>query len=204
MGKERKREEERQGGRGGEAEQDEQGTSRPNMNEPVRVKEMRARWIGRNDEIQQLLNIFGPRRAHVPPIFVNGHASTGKSAVVQDLLLTLKAPHAFVNCVEATTPSALFEMVLQQLCCSGRRTSSEEEENKLRCNDVSKFVRLFVDNKSLRQTCGDEEGRWILHERKEQEEEETCFLVFDRAERLRNLDPHLLKTLARMNELTSR
>jgi len=46
---------------------------------------VKARWLGREAQIDRLLRVLGPRGAPVPPVFVGGLPSCGKTAVVRDL-----------------------------------------------------------------------------------------------------------------------
>ena len=71
---------------------------------PAAVRELKQRWIGREVQIDRLVRILGPREAMVSPVFVGGLPSSGKSAVVRDLFQALSLPHAYINCIESSTP----------------------------------------------------------------------------------------------------
>jgi hypothetical protein len=47
---------------------------------------VKARWLGREAQIDRLVRVLGRRGAPVPPVFVGGLPSCGKTAVVRDLL----------------------------------------------------------------------------------------------------------------------
>lgn len=46
---------------------------------------MADRWPGRAVQIDRLVRVLGPPAAPVPPVFVGGLPSSGKTAVVRDL-----------------------------------------------------------------------------------------------------------------------
>ncbi|KAH9493211.1 Origin recognition complex subunit 5 [Bulinus truncatus] len=147
------------------------------------------RIICRQPQIKTLLSLFGQRH-HLTPgsIFVYGHTGTGKSLVIQSLLQYYKLPHILMNCVECSSPRFLFEHVLNNLPKSFveiEKKVSSQDENQIDCDDMSSFIRQLskgVTNNGLRN--------------------ETLYLVFDKAERLRDANVNLLPALLRLQELS--
>ena len=83
-------------------------------NDP-KVNAVHSRWIGREDQITELLGLFGEGIDHVPSMLIFGQSATGKTSVVRDLLTTLELPFAYVNCKECYSQRVFFEMLLSQL-----------------------------------------------------------------------------------------
>ncbi|XP_063779963.1 origin recognition complex subunit 5 isoform X2 [Pseudophryne corroboree] len=98
---------------------------------------------------------------------------------------TLELPHAFVNCVECFTARLLFEQILNQLHSHNPGPENEYSSYE-RCDTFNEFVRLYkkaVSSKGL--------------------ENETFYIVIDKADVLRELDANLLPGFLRLQELTS-
>uniref|UniRef100_A0A8D0FV82 Origin recognition complex subunit 5 n=1 Tax=Strix occidentalis caurina TaxID=311401 RepID=A0A8D0FV82_STROC len=139
----------------------------------------------RESQVSMLLSIFGERQQFsFPSIFIYGHTSSGKTYVMQTLLNTLQLPHVFVNCVEYFTSRLLLEEILMQLqsCCS-----ETEQTSHVHCDTFNDFVRLF------KQAVVSEEL-----------EDQTLYIVLDRAEQLREMEANILPAFLRLQELTDR
>ncbi|XP_009079074.1 PREDICTED: origin recognition complex subunit 5-like, partial [Acanthisitta chloris] len=138
----------------------------------------------RDSQVSLLLSIFGERQHFsFPSIFIYGHTSSGKTYVMQTLLKTLELPHVFVNCVEYFTSRLLLEEILTQLQnCSSSET---EQTSHVPCDTFNDFVRLF------KQTIVSQELQ-----------DETLYIVLDRAEQLREMEANILPAFLRLQELT--
>ncbi|RMC10364.1 hypothetical protein DUI87_13167 [Hirundo rustica rustica] len=139
----------------------------------------------RESQVSMLLSIFGERQHFsFPSIFIYGHTSSGKTYVMQTLLTTLQLPHVFVNCVEHFTSRLLLEEILIQLqsCSSGT-----EQTSPVHCDTLNDFVRLF------KQTLASQELQ-----------DQTVYIVLDRAEQLREMEANILPAFLRLQELTDR
>uniref|UniRef100_A0A663LRE6 Origin recognition complex subunit 5 n=1 Tax=Athene cunicularia TaxID=194338 RepID=A0A663LRE6_ATHCN len=139
----------------------------------------------RESQVSMLLSIFGERQQFsFPSIFIYGHTSSGKTYVMQTLLNTLQLPHVFVNCVEYFTSRLLLEEILMQLqsCCSER-----EQTSHVHCDTFNDFVRLFKQAVVSREL-----------------EDQTLYIVLDRAEQLREMEANILPAFLRLQELTDR
>uniref|UniRef100_K1PQ70 Origin recognition complex subunit 5 n=1 Tax=Magallana gigas TaxID=29159 RepID=K1PQ70_MAGGI len=136
----------------------------------------------RESQIKLLLSLFGEKRCMtVPAIFAYGHTATGKSAVINSILKTCKLPHVLVNCVECYSSRFLYEAVLNGLYTNNGR---QKPETPVKCENMNDFVRLF------RHTCMD------LHL-----QNETVYIVIDKAERLREMDANILPAFLGLQEL---
>ena len=114
------------------------------MDCPAAVRELKQRWIGRGEQIDRLVRILGPREAMVSPVFVGGLPSSGKSAVVRDLFQALALPHAYINCIESSTPRLVFEAALNQL--HGHVPTVANGFGPFeKCADLARFVQLLSD-----------------------------------------------------------
>ncbi|XP_076815225.1 origin recognition complex subunit 5-like [Clavelina lepadiformis] len=130
----------------------------------------------RQKQVQQLTTLFHhPSHSAVPSIFIYGHSSTGKSVTLSHVLKTRKLTHVIVNCVECYTTSLLFLEVL--------RSFSSNEESIWKCDNMNDFVRNL---------------RKILSK-----SEEAVYIVFDKAESLRDRNVNILPAIMNLQELTS-
>jgi len=94
------------------------------------VTALKDRWVGREDEIDQLASLMGPRHLETGSMLIFGDVATGKTAVVHDLLSALKYPFAEVNCEECYSPVVFYQRLVQQIPDSEERNvkSGEHEE----------------------------------------------------------------------------
>eukprot|EP00164_Ancoracysta_twista_P015306 GFYU01025253.1.p1 GENE.GFYU01025253.1~~GFYU01025253.1.p1 ORF type:complete len:468 (-),score=87.60 GFYU01025253.1:58-1311(-) len=113
-------------------------------------------------------------------MFIHGRPGSGKTAVVKDILTSLQVPFAYANCVECYTTTLLLHRIAAQL----HLAPISGKTNKLKCDRMTDFVRLLQGN---RETLG----------------KGTTYLVIDRAERLKDLDPSLLPALMSLSDMTS-
>ncbi|XP_009571530.1 PREDICTED: origin recognition complex subunit 5, partial [Fulmarus glacialis] len=138
----------------------------------------------RESQVSMLLSIFGERQQFsFPSIFIYGHTSSGKTYVMQTLLNTLQLPHVFVNCVEYFTSRLLLEEILIQL----QSCSEREQTSHVPCDTFNDFVRLFKQAVVSREF-----------------QDQTLYIVLDRAEQLREMEANILPAFLRLQELTDR
>jgi origin recognition complex subunit 5 len=134
--------------------------------------------------------IFGPSDAPVPPIFISGNSSTGKSSLIRDMLETLSLPHAYICCVECGSQKLIFESVLNQL--HGHRPCAQNNfSNFTKCLDLPSFIEHLQGLR--RRSTSDINGPLPL---------DTRYIVFDNAERLRLYDSAFFFSLLRLDELS--
>ncbi|XP_073439972.1 origin recognition complex subunit 5 isoform X2 [Dendrobates tinctorius] len=139
----------------------------------------------RESQLSTLLAIFG-ESSHLsfPSIFIYGHTGTGKTYLLQTVLSTLELPSAFVNCVECFTARLLFEQILNQLYnhCPG---PENEFSSYKKCDTFNEFVRFYKRAITIQGL-----------------ENETVYIVLDKADILREMDANLVPGLLRLQELT--
>ncbi|XP_068962896.1 origin recognition complex subunit 5 isoform X1 [Petaurus breviceps papuanus] len=140
----------------------------------------------RESQVSSLLALFGERHHFsFPSIFIYGHTASGKTYVMETLLKTSELPHVIVNCVECFSSRILLEHILNQL---NRLSSSEDEcASYITCDSFNDFVRLF---KKVTQDQG--------------VDDQTVYIVLDKAEYLREMEANLLPAFLRLQELTDR
>ena len=140
----------------------------------------------RNEQIKLLSDLFGePSLTVFPSIFIYGHTSTGKTTVIRSVLTLTKCQYIIVDCIEFYTARLLFENILNEF--AGSKPSVENNFSvSLKCDNLNDFVRY------LRSIINDFEHP-----------DHTVYLVFDHAERLRDMNINLLPALLRLQELSS-
>ncbi|XP_030409674.1 origin recognition complex subunit 5 isoform X3 [Gopherus evgoodei] len=139
----------------------------------------------RESQVSSLLSIFGERQHFsFPSIFIYGHTSSGKTYVMQTLLETLELPHVFVNCVECFTSRLLLEEILTEL----QSLSSENKHGShMPCDTFNDFVRLFKQEIIIQDL-----------------QNQTVYIVLDKAEQLREMEANVLPGFLRLQEMTDR
>ncbi|XP_006033017.1 origin recognition complex subunit 5 isoform X2 [Alligator sinensis] len=139
----------------------------------------------RESQMSTLLSVFGERQQYsFPSIFIYGHTSSGKTYVLQTLLKTLELPHVFVNCVECSTSRLLLEKILSQLQSLSSKTKSASH---ISCDTLNQFVCLFKQETMA-----------------EELQNETIYIVLDKAEQLREMEANVLPAFLRLQELADR
>ncbi|XP_015270557.1 PREDICTED: origin recognition complex subunit 5 [Gekko japonicus] len=137
----------------------------------------------RESQVSTLLLIFGERQHFsFPSLFIYGHTSSGKTYVMQTLLKILELPYTFVNCNEYFTSRLLLEEVLRQLQCLSSR---EEDPAPASCDTFNDFARLFKQGMMTPSL-----------------QDQTVYIVLDKAEQLREMEANILPGFLRLNELT--
>lgn len=98
---------------------------------------------------------------------------------------------AMVNCVECYTPRMLFEHALNQWC--GWVPSRQNQfKTVCRVDNIHQFVKVIQDGVEIGQDTTIRLG-----------DDETRYLILDKAERLRDMGANLLPVLVRLSELVS-
>ncbi|KAK3103287.1 hypothetical protein FSP39_018199 [Pinctada imbricata] len=120
----------------------------------------------------------------VPSIFIYGHTGTGKSMVVNTVFQTLGLPHVLINCIECYSSRFLYETILNHF--HGSISYHSDPGSLMKCDNMNDFVRMF-------RQVSEERGL----------NEETVYIVLDKAERLREMDANILPALLRLQELVS-
>jgi len=149
------------------------------------VTELNNCLPGRKVQIDSLLKLFGEKDQFTcQSLFLYGQPSTGKTCVIRSILNYLKAPAAYVNCVECYTNNLVYQLVLNQI--SGEGPSADNNyTNYVNCDNMNDFVRHF---------------KTIVTEN--EYSDQTVYIVLDNVERLLSTDTHILATFLRLQELT--
>lgn len=148
------------------------------------VRTERQKVVCRDRQFNLLKAFMGQRHQVAPPaLFLYGHTGTGKSLVINTLMQSLDLPHVMVSCVECYSQRFLYERILNKL--QGLRCYMADPESYLKCDNMNDFVRMF------KQVC---EDRGL--------NSQTMYIVFDRAECLRDKEINILPAFLRLQELT--
>ncbi|XP_023289559.1 origin recognition complex subunit 5 [Orussus abietinus] len=144
--------------------------------------ELGSKILCRNNVLKQLYYLIGNKDEPKPEsIFLYGHVSTGKSFVIENLLSYLKYNHSIINCIEYQTSKRIFEYILVDL--SSHKLSSED--NFAVYKKCDNFLDFILQLKDIVGSNGD-----------------PVIIVFDKCERMRDMDPNLLPAFLRLKELS--
>lgn len=144
------------------------------------VAAVKARYPGRESQIDQLAARLTRGKSRGGPLFIYGPSSTGKTAVVRDLITALGLPNAYADCTEATHTKPLLCSLLHQLRGSKRRRE-DGFATSARCSSLAEFLHELPAATSRHRAV-----TWV---------------VLDNAQRLAGSD--LLKALMRLRDATS-
>lgn len=140
-----------------------------------KVAKVYEKCIRRNKELDVLLKLINKQGACLTSsLFIHGNTGTGKTYVVKTILECLEIPFSYVNCVEAFVPKLIYEKILSDIPDLDLKT----------CNTMMDFV-TSIKKSSIADI-----------------EDEMYYIVFDKAERLRKMDDHVLSAFLRLAELT--
>jgi len=154
-----------------------------------------SKVLCRRHQIQTLTSLFGQSQ-HMTPgsLFIYGHTGTGKTLTIQALMKHYKLPHILMNCIECSSPRVLFEHILNNIPADSAINDNASEvdsdtdmddDTYVTCDDMTDFVRQLTQT-----VAGSSLGR------------QTLYIVFDKAERLRDSHTFMLPALLRLQELT--
>ena len=139
--------------------------------------------ICRKNIITQLYSLIGYCDEPMPhSIFIYGHVATGKSLLVQNMLSYLKYNIAIINCVEHVTKRHIFEYILSDLSLSSNDFITN---NQLQCK-CDNFVDFIINLRDI----STKDNRPIV-------------VVFDKCDKLRDIDVDLLPTFSKLRELSN-
>ncbi|XP_045784186.1 origin recognition complex subunit 5-like [Maniola jurtina] len=131
----------------------------------------------RKTQLQDLLNLLGKDDESLPlSVFISGNTSTGKSLCVNTVLQYLRFKHVIILCLECYTPTIMYEYIL---------TGLYESQVDIKCDSL----RELMNNLNAYSA--------------EQTRYEPIVLVFDRAEKLLNMDQSIMSTFLRLREFCS-
>lgn len=129
----------------------------------------------RDEQLNDLFNLLGEGDECLPcSIFISGSMATGKTLCVNSVLQYLKYKHVIIDCIECYSPKIMYESILSGL---------EDEDAELKCETLMDLI------SHLNRIQGANSGY------------EPIIIVFDRAERLRNMEQNIISSFLRLREL---
>ncbi|XP_076380050.1 origin recognition complex subunit 5 [Megalopta genalis] len=144
---------------------------------------LRDKIVCRNNILKQLYSLIGNWDEPMPhSIFMCGHVATGKSLVVTTILSFFKYNTSIINCIEHINRKHIFDYILSDLSLN-RNEFPVNTKLYHRCDNFIDFV-IGLRDISIN------DNRPIV-------------LVFDKAEKLRDIDSSLLPALSRLKELSN-
>ncbi|KAH0979478.1 hypothetical protein GBA52_006655 [Prunus armeniaca] len=152
--------------------------------ESFSLDDLLSSFPGRRNQIQELLQLLGPRNSPMLPIFVYGGTSTGKTSMVLETFRHLKRPFVYSSCLSCYNPRILFESVLNQLFLH-RKNAVNGYSSAKRCESPSDFVNFL--HEALVSILGNLEGNSgkLSSKRSGKANGNMIYLIFDNLERVR-------------------
>lgn len=127
----------------------------------------------RESQLIHLMELLGDNEDPLPcSLFLTGSMATGKTLCLNTVLEHLSYKYVLIDCIECYTTKNMFEQILNEL--------NEEQETK--CDSLSDLINN-------------------LNHLAEIIEYVPIILIFDRAERLRNMDHSIMSAFLRLREL---
>lgn len=128
----------------------------------------------RENQLNDLLDLMGEGDEPLPvSVFISGNMATGKSLSVKTVLRYLNFKHVIIDCIECYTPKIMYEAIL---------TGLNDDQVDIKCDSLCELMNNLNTYSS------------------EQSSYEPIVLVFDRAERFRNMDQSIMSTFLRLRE----
>lgn len=147
------------------------------------LQNIQGKILCRDTVVKQLYSLIGYPDEPMPmSIFIYGHVATGKSLVVENLLSYLKYNVSIINCIEHMNGKHMFNYILADLSSSGTDFATSLKSHH-RCDN-------FVDFLYALKAIAANDPRPIV-------------IVFDKCERLRDLDSNILPAFLRLGELSN-
>ncbi|XP_063833644.1 origin recognition complex subunit 5 [Ostrinia nubilalis] len=139
------------------------------------MEELSSRVPCREDQLNDLLHFFGEYDEPLPcSLYISGSMGTGKSLCITSVLRYLGYKHVIVDCIECYSAKIMYETILNSL---------EDDEIETKCESIMDFTNAL-----------NRIGHNLV-------QYQPIVLVFDRAERLRNMDESVISALLRLREL---
>ncbi|CAH0403172.1 unnamed protein product [Chilo suppressalis] len=129
----------------------------------------------RESQLNDLFNLFGEYDEPLPcSLFLSGSMGTGKTLCLTSVLRYLGYKHVIIDCIECYSPKIIYETIL-----SGLNTT----ETDSKCESILDFTNA-LNRIELNLT-----------------QYQPIVVIFDRAERLRNMDQSIICVFLRLREL---
>lgn len=148
------------------------------------TEKLQEEIVGRQKQIELLANLFGEKHEmSLPSLFIYGHTGSGKSFVTSKILEELQSNVVTINCVECYCQKVLYEQLLQKV--STLTVAHGVHMDHTKCDNMNDFVKHLTASV------------------KEQKiEDETLYIILDKAEKLRDMEAHILPAFLRLQEFT--
>ncbi|OVA19948.1 Origin recognition complex [Macleaya cordata] len=159
--------------------------------EPISLDVLLSNFPGRRLQILELLHLLGPLNSPMPPLFLYGGASTGKTSAILQIFRHLKRPFIYSSCRTCYNQRILFETTLNQLLLH-RRNASNGYSSAKRCERPADFVNFLREGvteviNNLRESSSKSGSK----ETEEQGTGRMVYFIFDNMELVREWDKHL-------------
>lgn len=137
----------------------------------------------RDNIMRNLYSLIGRADEPLPEsLFLYGHVATGKSLIISKMLEHIMPNnHSIINCIEHPNGRHIYEYILLDLA-SGKLSSSDSYKVNNKCDNFLGFV-------SQLKSFALEDARPI-------------FIVFDKCDRMRDMDANILPSFLRLRELS--
>lgn len=147
------------------------------------LESVKGKIICRKSIVKQLYSLIGYSDEPMPySIFVYGHIATGKSLIVENMLSYLKYNIAIINCIEHVNSRHIFDYIL---------------------SDLSLNVTNFTVNTKLQHNCDNITDFIISLKEVSLNDSRPIVIVFDKCEKLRDINASLLPAFSRLKELSN-
>lgn len=146
------------------------------------VQRLKGTIVCREYVIRRLYSLIGTKNEEMPQsIFAYGLTGTGKTLVINSMLDYLEYNVSIVNCIESYSSKQIFESILNDLS-THKMGSKNDFTVYQKCDNIMDFIR------NLKNAVNNDPRPIVI--------------VFDKCERLRDMDINLLPAFLRLKELT--
>ncbi|KAJ0051927.1 hypothetical protein Pint_00449 [Pistacia integerrima] len=110
--------------------------------EPIGLDDLLSCFPGRRVQILEILHLLGTIKSSMPPMFIYGSASTGKTSIILQVFHHLRRPFVYISCLSCYSPRILFESILNQLLFHKKDAVNGYSSVK-KCEKPSDFVNFI-------------------------------------------------------------
>lgn len=152
---------------------------------PISLGDVISSFPCRSNQILEIMRLLGPLNSPMPPLFVYGSASTGKSSVILQVFRHLNRPLIYSSCRTCYNQRILFESILNQLLLH-RKNAANGYSNAKRCERPSDFVNFLRE--ALTNVINNLKEKSISNKTKHGGIGNMIYLVFDNFQLVREWD----------------
>lgn len=155
---------------------------------PISLDDLLSSFPGRRFQILELVRILGPLNCPMPPLFIYGGTSTGKTSTILQIFRHLHRPFVYSSCLTCYSPRILFESVLDQLLLHRKNAANGYSSGK-RCERPSDFVNFLREAlTSILSNLQGNSGNLRSKKLEGQAKGHMIYLIFDNLELVREWD----------------